>query len=135
MLTTPTTVLALTLPAVLLAGCAGARAAEGTTQKRECILKGEINLVRSLDEKHVFVTLSANRNYLLSTDSRCPGLTLARKIEFFEATSRVCADGVSMLAFEEPAMGPMRCRIAKIEAVKDLATANELIHAEVPPKQ
>jgi hypothetical protein len=52
-----------------------------------------------------------------------------------EDSSRVCAEGTSLLAFEHPGAGPMRCRIAAIEPVKDRADAEERAAAEVPPSK
>jgi hypothetical protein len=121
----------LALLAVLL-GCASVPAAErARAKKKDCINTREINVMRALDDKHVFVKAGASRSYLLTMD-RCPGLGLARKLEVFEATSRVCGDGTSLLSFEVPATGAMRCRIAKIESVRDLADAEDRIAPEHP---
>lgn len=128
------TVVGLTLPAVFLVGCASAPPARRSTARTDCVNTREINVMSPLDDKHVFVKLGANRNYLFTMEDRCQGLSLARKLVVWEATSRVCADGVSLLAFEHPTVGEMRCRIAKIDAVADKAAALELIAAEVPPK-
>ena len=125
----------LTLLAVVLGGWASATAAEEPKTKADCIVKREINVIRALDDKHVFVKAGADHNYLLTMDTRCPGLTLARKLAISGDTStRVCEGGVSMLAFEEPATGPMRCRIATITPVKSKEAAEELIASEQPPK-
>jgi hypothetical protein len=118
-------------PAVLLGGAAGTPAAEKAKKKRDCINTREINTMRALDDKHVFVKAGANRNYLLTMDP-CPGLRDARKLQVFEASTRVCGDGTSLLAFELPATGPMRCRVAKIEPVRDLADAEDRIAPERP---
>jgi hypothetical protein len=133
MLTIRTTVLGLTLPAVVLGGCASFPAAERSKARRDCINTREINVMSPLDDQHVFVKLGADRNYLFTMD-RCQGLRLARQLAVWEDTPRVCGDGVSLLAFEDPSVGSMRCRIAKIESVRDKLAALELIAAEVPPK-
>ena len=75
----------------------------------------------------------ADKNYLLTMDT-CPGLRDARKLEVFEASTRVCADGTSLLAFELPETGAMRCRVGKIESVRDLADAEDRIAPETPRK-
>jgi hypothetical protein len=129
------TVNGLALLAVVLGGCVSAAAAEAPKTKADCIVKREINAIRALDDKHVFVKTSADRNYLFTTDAQCPGLTLARTLAISGDTStRVCEGGVSMLAFEEPATGPMRCRIATITPVRDKDAAEALIASEQPPK-
>jgi hypothetical protein len=134
MTTIRTAVVGLILPAVVLAGCASVPATERSKAKRGCITTREINAMRSLDDRHVFVKLSADRNYLLTMEGQCPGLRLARKLAIWESTARVCEGGVSLLAFEDPAVGEMRCRIAKIDSVRDRTEALERITAEVPPK-
>jgi hypothetical protein len=127
-------VLALTVPAVLLGGLAGVGAAEKAKPKRTCVNTREINVMRALDDKHVFVKVSAGRYYLFTMEERCHELHLARNLTVFEASTRVCADGTSLLAFDHPAAGPMRCRVSTIEPVKDLADAEERAAAEVPAK-
>ena len=129
-----TTFLGLTLPALVLGGCASVPAAERSKARKHCINTREINVMSPLDDQHVFVKVGADRNYLLTTEDGCPGLKLARKLGIWEATSRVCGDGVSLLTFEQPTGGEMRCRIAKIDSVRDKVAALELIAAEVPPK-
>ena len=127
-------VLALAVPAVLLGGCASVPAAGQAKGRNDCVNTREINVMRPLDDKHVFVKLGADRNYLFTMEDRCHELHLARNLQVFEASPRVCGDGVSLLAFEDPTVGAMRCRIAKIESVRDLNAALERIAAEVPPK-
>jgi hypothetical protein len=126
-------VLAAALPAVLLGGVASVTAGEKARKRTDCINSREINVMRSLDDKHVFLKAGATRNYLLTMDP-CPGLGLARKLAVFEPTSRVCGEGTSLLTFEVPATGAMRCRIAKIESVRDLADAEDRIAPETPRK-
>jgi hypothetical protein len=129
-----TTVLGLTLTALVLGGCASVPAAERSKTGRDCITTREINTMRALDGLHVLVKLGANRNYLFTMENSCQGLELARQITIWEATSRVCGDGTSLLAFEDPTVGAMRCRIEKIDAVRDRDAALELIAAEAPPR-
>lgn len=128
-----TTVLALALPAAVLGGCASVPAADRAKARKDCINTRQINVMSPLDDQHVFVKVGADRNYLLTMEDRCPGLRRARRLAVWEATSRVCGDGVSLLAFEEPGVGSMRCRIEKIESVRDKSEAVERIEAEVPP--
>jgi hypothetical protein len=120
-------------PAVLLSGAADVPAAEKARKKRDCINAREINVMRPLDDKHVFVKAGANRSYLLTMDP-CPGMGGARKLAVFEASPRVCGDGTSLLAFELPETGAMRCRVGKIETVRDLADAEDRIQPEHPRK-
>jgi uncharacterized protein DUF6491 len=125
----------LALLAVLL-GCASVPAAErAKAKKKDCINTREINVMRALDDKHVFVKVGAGRYYLFTMESRCRDLHLARNLQVFEASSRVCDDGVTLLAFELPTVGAMRCRVTKLDPVRDLDAANELIASEVPPKE
>jgi hypothetical protein len=43
--------------------------------------------------------------------------------------SRVCSDGLTLLSFDYPAVGPMRCRIEGIDSVPDKNAALELIES------
>jgi len=124
--------LALALPVLLFAGVS-LWAAEGPKPKKECLNTREINVMSPLDDKHVFVKARSNDNYLFTMDP-CPGLSLARKLVVWESATRLCEDSTSMLAFEDLTIGQMRCRIAKIDKVKDKDAAIELADAEVPPK-
>ena len=128
-----TQLLVLLLPTLVLAACASGPPARRSASRTTCVNTAEINVMRPLDDRHVFVRLGANHNYLFTMDP-CQGLSLARKLAVWEATSRVCADGVSLLSFEEPTVGEMRCRISKIDPVADMEAALELIRAEGPSK-
>ena len=120
--------------AVVLAGCASATAAEAPKTKTDCVIKREINVMRPLDDKHVFVKASADRNYLFTMGAQCPGLSRARRLAISDSSTRVCEGGVSMLTFEEPGVSPMRCRIETITPVRDRNAALDLVASEVPPK-
>jgi hypothetical protein len=125
----------LALAVVVLQGVvAGVPPAFAAKPRRDCINRREINTLRALDDKHVYVKASASRHYLITMEDRCQGLAEARRLEVFEASARVCAGGTSLLAFEHPAAGPMRCRVSTIETVKSLADAEERAAAEVPAK-
>ena len=129
-----TSVFSLTLAALMLGGCASAPPAPRSSARTDCVNAREINVMSPLDDQHVFVKVGADRNYLFTMEARCPGLRLARQLAVWEATSRVCGGGVSLLAFEEPSVGSMRCRIATIESVPDKEAALERIAPEAPPK-
>ena len=124
----------LALAAVLQVGLAGVPPVSAAKVKRECINRREITTLRALDDKHVYVKAGASRHYLVTVDGKCHGLSEARTLAVTESSTRVCADSTSLVGFEHPAAGPMRCRIAAIEAVKGLADAEERASAEVPPK-
>ena len=125
----------MALAGVLQVGLAGGvPPASAAKTKKDCIYRREISTMRALDDKHVYIKAGASRHYLVTVDARCPGLAEARRLEVVEASSRVCSDGTSLLAFEHPAAGPMRCRVSTIETVKSLADAEERAAAEVPAK-
>jgi hypothetical protein len=128
-------VLALAVVAVVLEGAfAGVPPAFAAKARKDCINRREINIMRPLDDKHVYVKASASRHYLITMEDRCQGLAEARRLEVFEASSRLCGAGTSLLAFEHATAGPMRCRVRAIEPVKSLADAEERAAAEVPAK-
>ncbi len=124
--------LGLVLVAVLGGGTALA-AEEGTKAKRVCINTREINSITALDDQHAFVKLSAGRYYMFSVDKACQGFKLARKIAISDAT-RVCSDALTLLSFETPIVGPMRCRIELIDSVPDKDAAWELIKSRAGPQ-
>ena len=125
--------LGFALVASVLGGCTALAAEEGSKAKRVCINTREINSITALDDQHAFVKLSAGRYYLFTVDKTCQGFKLARKIAISDA-SRVCNDGLTLLSFDYPAVGPMRCRVEVIDAVPDKNAALELIESRRPPE-
>jgi hypothetical protein len=124
--------LGFAVAAVVLGDCASLAAGEGSKAKRVCINRREISSIRALDDQHAFVKLGASRYYLLTMDNGCRGLTLARTIAIADATARICGDGLTLLSFDDPAVGPMRCRIEGIDSVPDKHAALELIESRAP---
>jgi hypothetical protein len=124
--------LGLACAAVVLGGCASAPARKGSEAERVCINSREINSISALDDRHAFVKLSASSYYLLTVDDTCTGLRSARTVAIADATARVCGDGVTLLSFDDPAVGPMRCRIEGIDSVPDKNAARELIESRAP---
>jgi len=125
--------LGLAVAAAVLGGCASLAAQEESKPKKVCINRREISSIRGLDDRHAFVKLGASRHYLLTMDKGCRGLKLARTIAI-DATGRVCGDGLTLLSFEYPAVGPMRCRIEGIDSVPDKDAALELIESRAAPE-
>jgi hypothetical protein len=66
---------------------------------------------------------------MFTLDKSCQDFRLARKVAISEGTGRVCADGLTLLSFEVPTTGPMRCRIDGIEPVEGEDAARELIRS------
>jgi hypothetical protein len=124
--------LGLALVAVLGGGTAVA-GEEGTKAKRVCINTREINAITALDDQHAFVKLSAGRFYMFTVDKTCQEFKLARRIAISDAR-RVCNDGVTLLSFETPVSGPMRCRIELLDRVPDKEAARELIKSRAGPQ-
>jgi hypothetical protein len=124
--------LGLAIVALLGSGTAEA-AEEGTKAKRVCINTREINAITPLDDHHAFVKLSAGRFYMFTVDKTCQGFKLARRVAISDAT-RVCNDGLTLLSFETPVSGPMRCRIELLDRVPDKEAAWELIKSRAGPQ-
>lgn len=127
------TVLGLACAASLFG--ASAAGADDAKPERVCFNKREVNSIRALDEGHVFAKLSAERFYMLTVDKACRGLELARQIALDATRSRICGDATTLLTFEEPTVGLMRCRIERIDAVKDMAAARDLIDTRREPEK
>jgi hypothetical protein len=120
--------------AVAFGNCTSLAAEEESKPKRVCIDKRGINSISALDDQHAFVKRSASRFSLLTMDKKCHGLTLARTVVIEGSAARVCGDGGSLLSFEYPAVGTMRCRIERIESVPDKNAALELIESRAGPR-
>jgi hypothetical protein len=127
---------ALGLALVALVSAGGASAQEKDQSKTEtvCIRKAEINVVRALDDEHIGVKLGASRFYLLTVARPCYELKQARAIAFEGTATRVCSDGSSLVSFDYPTVGPMRCRVERIEPVADMNAARELIESRKKEK-
>jgi hypothetical protein len=113
-----------------VAGCASAPLKHESGVEADCIKLREINAIDPLDDEHAFVRLSATRHYLVTIESGCKGFSKARSIAFVGAHTRVCADGGSLLEYEYPTVGTMRCRVVRIQSATDKATAREMIEEE-----
>ena len=125
--------LGLAAAAIVLGGSTSLAAEEPSKPTRLCVNRREINTIRALDDRHAFVKLSAGRYYMFSVDKACQGFKLARKIAISDAT-RVCSDALTLLSFETPVVGPMRCRIELIDSVPDKDAAWELIKSRAGPQ-
>jgi len=123
----------LALAAAVLGAGAALASEESPKAKRVCIKTREINVITALDEEHVLVKLSAGRHYMFTVDKVCQGLKLARKIAISDAT-RVCNDGLTLISFEYPTVGPITCRIEMLDSVRDKDDALDLIASRVPPR-
>jgi len=126
--------LGFAVAAVTIGGCASLPAAKGSTAESVCVNKRDINSISALDDQHAFVKVSAGRFYLVTVDKACRGLAVARAIAIVDATARVCGDGLTLLSFENPTVGPMRCRIEGIDSVADKNAARDLIESRAPPE-
>lgn len=125
------TIARLACAAAVLGGAAAG--ADDAKPERVCFNRREVNSIRALDEGHVFAKLSAGRFYMLTVDKACRGLELARRVLLDETRSRICGDASTLLTFEEPAVGLMRCRIERIDPVKDINAARDLIDSRREP--
>ena len=124
----------LMVVAAVLVGGTGLGAGDDPKDKRTCVRRRDINTIRTLDDRHALVKLSAGRHYMFTLDKSCQDFRLARRVAVFDGVGRVCADGLSLLSFEVPTTGPMRCRIEGIDAVKDEDAARELIESRAEPQ-
>ncbi len=122
----------LALVAVLGGGTAMA-GEEATKAKRLCVNTSEINSISALDDQHAYVKLSAGRFYMFTVDKACQEFKLARRIAISDAR-RVCNDGSTLLSYETPVTGPVRCRIGGIDKVFDKEAALELIKSRAAPQ-
>jgi hypothetical protein len=116
-----------------LGGGAAVAGEEVTKAKKLCLNTPEINVITALDDHHAYVKLSAGRFYMFTVDKSCQEFKLARTIAISNPR-RVCNDGLTLLSFETPLTGPMRCRIDTIDKVLDKDMALELIKSRAEPQ-
>ena len=124
-----------TVAAATVAGVTCPAAEEDEKVPRVCVNRREINAISALDDRHAFVKASAGRFYLFTLDKTCYDFKHARQIAISDATSsRVCGDGSTLLSFAFPGVGTTRCRIDRLDTVKDRSAALELIAERTPPQ-
>jgi hypothetical protein len=112
----------------VLASCASA-APKRTEADRGCVNRRSINAISTLDDRHAFVKASAGDYYLFTLDETCQEFRLARKVVIDESRMQVCGDGNTLILFESPSLGAMRCRIETIESVASKTAALDLIES------
>jgi hypothetical protein len=112
---------------VVLGGCASAPTTKASSHSKDCINTNQINSITALDDQHLFVRVSASQHQLFTVDPPCNGLRLARAIRIADAATRVCSGGTTLIAFSNPAVGDVRCRVRWLDPVADKAEALELI--------
>ena len=128
---TPAPIIALACAAAVLSGD---DAKPRPKSDRVCIARREINAISALDDRHALVRLSSGRFSLLTLDKTCRELRSARKLTLERSATRICGDGTSLLSFEEPGVGPTRCRIEKIDRVASRSEALDLIASREGPR-
>jgi hypothetical protein len=111
----------------VLASCASAAPKRTAESERGCVNRRSINAITTLDDRHAFVKASAGDYYLFTLDETCQEFRLARKVVIEESRMQVCGDGNTLLLFESPSLGAMRCRIETIESVASKSAALDLI--------
>jgi hypothetical protein len=121
--------LSLACAAVVLGGGASAPAKRASESEKVCINRREINAISALDDRHAFVKVSASQFYLATLDKSCREFGVARTIVIERSRVRVCGDGNTLLSFEVPTVGAMRCRIEQLESVANKAEARDLIES------
>ncbi len=126
--------LGLAIAVCVLGGCATLPVERRSKTERVCIDRREISSISALDDRHAFVKRGSGHYSLLTLDERCTGLALARTLAIEGSAPRVCGGGGSLLSFDSPAVGLMRCRVERIEPVQDRSTALELIESRAAPE-
>ena len=113
----------------VLASCASAAPKRTAEEDRGCVNRRSINAISTLDDRHAFVKASAGDYYLFTLDKTCQDFRLARKVVIDESRMQVCGDGNTLILFESPTLGALRCRIETIESVASKTAALDLIES------
>jgi hypothetical protein len=108
-----------------------AAAAESTNAAagaETCFSLRQAKSMTALDDSHIFLQTSANRNYLVSASSVCPGLRGARGIQMRSREGdRVCGGGLASVTYSPGAGLPERnCAVNSIVSVADKDEAEEI---------
>lgn len=121
---------ALSLTAAMSAGAAAsAQDAQQITAPPEpprCVSLRRINGYSVIDDRHLLLRAGANRQYLVTTRSRCNDLRFGSRIATtIDGFGRLCQPIVEFIIPEHG----HRCAIDTIEEVADREAANALIEA------
>ncbi|XBQ16069.1 MAG: DUF6491 family protein [Oceanicaulis sp.] len=115
--------MAKTVPALLLAAAAGlAAAAPSAAQETECVTLRGVNGYQVIDDRHLVLTGGASRYYLVTTRSRCSGMSFGAQIGVsFADNVRLCPP---MVEYVIPDDG-WRCAIDTVVEVDSMEAAEQ----------
>ena len=89
---------------------------------RECIYVPSIDSFRVIDDKHLTVSTSPRRRYLVTLRNRCYGLKWSHEIAISSFGSWTCSYSHDTVVTEDS-----RCFIDDIERVESFATAEQIV--------
>lgn len=113
-----------------LTGCTSSQPTDAASAAdRVCVRVKQINSYEPIGDHHVVIKVSVNKRYLLTLEEICTGLNFARGIAIADASTRVCNDGFSFLAFQQQGHGARRCRIINLEEVENSEAAEALVES------
>ena len=113
-----------TLFAAASLAVAGVVAGPASAQDSECVSLRNINGYAVIDDQHVVLNSGASRHYLITTRTRCSGLSFGAQIATsFGDNARICPPVAEYII---PSDG-WRCAIDTIEEVESQERAEALV--------
>ncbi|MGW8370335.1 MAG: DUF6491 family protein [Gammaproteobacteria bacterium] len=99
------------------------------TGEETCFSLRQAKSMSALDDSHIFLQTSGNRNFLVSASSVCPGLKGAMGIEIRSREGdRVCGGGLASVTYSPGAgLPPRNCAVNSIISVADKAEAELIV--------
>jgi hypothetical protein len=96
------------------------------TAEEACFMVREIRDFDPLSDEFILVEARKDENYLLTMFGVCIGLRNAHRIAISSYLSRVCSTSAGDITYRG-LTGTETCRIRKVEAVEDKASAKRLV--------
>lgn len=95
----------------------------------ECFDIRQVRDWDALDNRHLYIEVSAKKRYLLTLFSECRGIRFAQAIALSNQTGRVCRSDLGTVTFRD-GQRTARCTIVDIQSVADREAARALLEAE-----
>jgi hypothetical protein len=110
-------------------------AEEEEATERVCVNRRSINSFDAIDDQHIYIKATGNKNFLFTMQGRCFGLRDAYGISVKDTMSRVCSKGFGEVVYRGRGQRLESCRIDTVEAVAGKDDARGLVEDGKAEKQ
>ena len=128
-----TTLPALLLCCLTLAGCASSDTTDNASATDDCFYIRNINGFDAIDRDHVYLKEGVSDHYLITLFASCPGLDYARAIALSNHSGRMCPNDFGAITFRDTGM-TRTCRIDNVEAVSSKDDAISIVESRTDPR-